>query len=145
MKLKCCLLPLIALAMVCLPQSAARAGEAEDIFNRCVASLEVMVKRCQDANKAVVEECTPQIKALLEAGKRDEARALAERCIRRIREQSAACIRHIHERCEMCIHKLRELGATELAERLAEKCRLSVRAVEISRGRAVVAIRKLFL
>ena len=145
MKLKRCLLPMIALAMVCLPQSVARATEAEEIFNRCVASLEVIVKRCQDANKAVVEECTPIIKALLAEGKREEALHVAERCIKKIREQSAACIRHIHERCELCIHKLRELGATELAERLAERCRLSVRAVEVSRGRAIVAIRNLFL
>lgn len=123
---------------------AAHADEAGDVFENCVTHVNRQRERTATANGKTAERTINRIRQLLREGKEREARQAASQGVQRINRQSAAGVKNIQNTCKRCIRVLRQMGANELAERLAAICRENVQKVNQSKSRAIAAIRGAF-
>jgi hypothetical protein len=118
------LLTLCALTAIAVSAQtdAAHAQSPQDIAARCVGEVNETVERCRRAAAAEVKECVPLIRRLVEAGEIDRARAVARKCVTSAEERTKRCVDHVHTVCRRCVALLLNLGASELARRVAFIC-----------------------
>ncbi len=117
---------------------------AHEVFQRGVRQLRELVTHCHRAQAKIVEECSPKIRRLLEAGRYEEARKLAARCIAQIDKTTGRCNDAINHLCRTTVNRLRELEAPRLARKFKDLCEVAKRKIHQSGDRAKAAIRKLF-
>ena len=112
---------------ICAQNTTAHAQSPQDIAARCVGEVTETVERCRRAAAAEVKECVPLIRRLVEAGEIERAREVARNCVTSAENRTKRCVDHVHSVCRRCVALLLNLGAPELARRVAFVCEDAVK------------------